>query len=343
MAKVFGPNQSPRAPSLRGAFLIRPGRSGQVAQGWPKPPKKRKSKKQQDAIAAFKEAAIIGKFAPAEDQMTARRLSHGSQFLPRDLQYMAIYGRLCTLFFTNGRRVYQLASRYDLTELLDILGFAPGSILFRGPEFWETLAAPEELSVLIAGGFNLYWQTPAEAGLGGGAASGASILGGNSTNTGTGFSKGRVFTPRESLRISDIYASVGGSGSSKNLTAFIAPLDGTTAPYTVIAPAAYSDPVPFAPTSPELLRFPFPDDTYVLGGVSYAFGVSTDNPIATADIHMTQGTGTAAFVQPTIPVDVTGGIIASADRVPTTGTTFTNLSTNPGVIWATAIPGEPSE
>lgn len=170
MAKVTGLHQSPRAPSMRRAVSFAPGRAGMIARAWPNNTKRKLSPKQQEAVEAFREAALIAKYAPATDQMRSRELARGSQFLPRDLQYMAIFGRLCTLYFKDGQRRYQLASRYDLTELLDILGFKPGSILLRGPEFWEVLEPPEDPSLLISASGKPQWATPGQAGVGSGSA-----------------------------------------------------------------------------------------------------------------------------------------------------------------------------
>lgn len=216
MAKVTGPHQSPRAPSLRGAFYIRPGRGGMVAVGWPKPPKQRLSPRQQEAVAKFKEAAILAKHAPAEDQMRSRQLAEGSQFLPRDLQYMAIYGRLATLFFTNGQRRYQLASRYELTELLDILGFEPGSVLFRGPEFWEALPPGQVGQVLTAGdaGTPVRWANPSgTANVGG--FDGATILGTTTTDAENYRSKLTLIRVGVDIEVETITFTLGGEGSNR--------------------------------------------------------------------------------------------------------------------------------
>ena len=202
MAKITGPHQQPRAPSLRGAFVIRPGPSGQVAQAWPRPYPKRLSAKQKEAIETFKEAAAICKYAPAEDQITSRKLAKGSQFLPRDLQYMAIYGRLASIFFTDGDRRYQLASRYDLTELLDILGFKPGSFLYRGPEFWEVIEPGNAGEVLTTQGDSLPPVWAPGGGAGGGAFSGFCGSVGSGVGRLDHATLGQIIEPQQTIEVS---------------------------------------------------------------------------------------------------------------------------------------------
>lgn len=200
MAKITGPHQSPRAPALRGALVIQPTRAGVVAKAWPKKRPGKMSPKQQEAIEKFREAAIICKYAPTEDQVTSRKLAEGSQFLPRDLQYMAIYGRLATLFFSNGQRRYQMASKIDLTDILDILGFAPGTVLTRGADYWEGLPPGPSGWVLTTGedGQPARW---APGGAGGitGWFDGAVFFAYGASDTTHNYTKGSLYVPTQDI------------------------------------------------------------------------------------------------------------------------------------------------
>lgn len=225
MAKVTGLHQSPRAPSMRRAVTFSPGPSGMVARAWPINGKRKLSPKQQEAVEAFREAALIAKYAPAADQMRSRELAHGSQFLPRDLQYMAIFGRLCTLYFSNGERRYQMASRYDLTELLDILGFKPGSFLYRGPDFWEVIEPGNAGEVLTTQGDLLppVWA-PGGAG-GGGAFSGFCGSVGGGVGSLDNATWGQIIEPQQSIEVSGMGLCFTGTARSYDYTLRIARVD----------------------------------------------------------------------------------------------------------------------
>lgn len=270
MAKVTGLNQSPRAPAMRRAVYFRPGPSGQVAAVWPQRSKASLSPKQKEAIAAFKEAAIIAKYAPAKDQMRSRELAKGSQFLPRDLQYMAIFGRLCSLFFTNGERRYQLASRYDLTELLDILGFAPGSILFRGPEFWEALPPGNAGEVLTTSGALLppVWA-PAAGGAGGGF-SGFSGSAGSGVSSLGGATAGNYMVPAKSVDISAAGFISTSTAGNRDYTAYLARIGPAVDGYPILdlvqlGPASASESGPY-----RVVRLYLDEPVTMIGGQAYS-------------------------------------------------------------------------
>lgn len=255
---------------MRRAVTFRPHADGHVAQAWPISRRRSLSPKQKEAIAAFKEAAIVAKYAPAADQMRSREMAHGSQFLPRDLQYMAIFGRLCTLFFTNGERRYQLASRYDLTELLDILGFAPGSILFRGPEFWEALLPGNAGEVLTTSGNLLppVWA-PAAGGAGGGF-SGFSGSAGSGVGSLGGATAGNYMVPAKSVDISAAGFISTSTAANRAYTAYLARIGPAIDGYPILdlvqlGPASASESGPY-----RVVRLYLEEPVTMIGGQAYS-------------------------------------------------------------------------
>lgn len=281
MAKVDGLHQQPRAPALRGALTIQPTRAGLVAKAWPKKRGKRLPPKQAEAMERFKEAAIICKYAPSADQLQSRKLARGSQFLPRDLQYMAIYGRLATLFFTNGERRYQMASKVDITELLDVLGFAPGTILFRGKDYWEALEPGFEGAALTIQDGLPAWG---ESGGGGGAgfAPPITVLAGSLGETQASYStKGSVLIPRENFHTKRVQCHFQSFASLPDYQATIARLDGTGPTAQVVEIVATSDPTVINADADMVQNFDWDDPVELIAGQPYLIALtwltSSDN------------------------------------------------------------------
>lgn len=52
-----------------------------------------------------------------------------------------MYGRAFALQLTNGKQIYSMAARSDVSQSLDVLGNTQGSILIRGPKYWEVQKA----------------------------------------------------------------------------------------------------------------------------------------------------------------------------------------------------------
>lgn len=282
MAKVDGLHQQPRAPALRGALTIQPTRAGLVAKAWPKKRGKRLSPKQAEAIERFKEAAIICKYAPSADQLQSRKLARGSQFLPRDLQYMAIYGRLATLFFTNGERRYQMASKVDITELLDVLGFAPGTILFRGKDYWEALEPGREGEALIIQDGLPAWGEGGGGGNGG--AGPINVLTRDIAVTSNGYaSRGQIVVPQRDFLCSGFGAILRGfSPSAGPYTMTLAKLSDDTPSATITEIVAVSDPYTVIGASDNWHEVLFGSNVPMTAGQPYLLGLSqfTSSPTA---------------------------------------------------------------
>lgn len=327
MAKVDGLHQSPRAPSFRRTLYFRPTKAGLVAAAYPLNRKRKLSPKQQEAVEAFREAAIIAKYAPAGDQMASRHLARGSQFLPRDLQYLAIFGRLCTLFFTNGERVYQMASRVDLSELLDILGFAPGTVLFRGPNYWEGLPPPTADSALVSIGGVLQWSTQAIGGSGGGVLA-AQLPTSTSDSTAANATKGSVIVPRRSFAVQGFLAVTRGISSQQNQQrVIVAKVSGTGTGLTIDEVVARSQLQTVNIVSITANRFILDNPIDLEAGQRYLIAIAGDYSTGATALNIRFFTGLEGTMFYAVPAEIEyGGFtfartnLNASDQADTAGT-----------------------
>ena len=103
MAVVVPANQAPDTrPRVRGVFLIRPFRGIWVAAKWPRKRGKPKSWRQWWTVQQF---AYAGRMAANPEPMsyeTARYLTEGSDWLPRDLLTMVAYGKFYEVILPDG-------------------------------------------------------------------------------------------------------------------------------------------------------------------------------------------------------------------------------------------------
>lgn len=158
MVKLTGDNAEARRQSMRGAFYVYVRNGTIIMAKWPDQRKGPLSQKQQDAVEKFRQAAIATKYMDADDQKSARELTKGTNALPRDLLMQALYGRLGVVLLNDGTRIYSVAALKDASGLLDIITNAPGSMLYRGEDYWLALppGASEQTLKMGEDGFPLW-------------------------------------------------------------------------------------------------------------------------------------------------------------------------------------------
>lgn len=149
--KLDGDPDEVKRQSIRGAFYVYVRNGRTILAAWPKKRPGPMSEKQQFAVEKFSQAATGSKFMWSADQNASREMTKRTNALPRDLLMMAAYGRLGDFWLTDGSRIYSMASLYDLTDLLDVVSYAPGSLLFRGTDYWSALAPGDPGSILKMG------------------------------------------------------------------------------------------------------------------------------------------------------------------------------------------------
>lgn len=113
MAKVFPANIPPDAyPRVRGKFLVQPGIGGLHAQKWPR---KRGKPTHPAVIFTSTQFGRAGQMAANSEPVqfeTARQLTKGTDWLPRDLLTLAAYGKAYELFAPDGTKFTQADHGY---------------------------------------------------------------------------------------------------------------------------------------------------------------------------------------------------------------------------------------
>lgn len=103
MAKVDLANIPPDAwPRVRGAFLVKAGIYGPYAAKWPRKAGPPKTPAQQFTSAQFGIAARMAANSEPVQFETAREMTKGTDWLPRDLLTLAAYGKAYELFAPDG-------------------------------------------------------------------------------------------------------------------------------------------------------------------------------------------------------------------------------------------------
>lgn len=158
-------------PSMRGLFYSYKQGDRYVVSAWPPARGKPKTEAQAQTQALFKEACNGLKAMDAAFINYGRDDSKSKPMLPRDALMAAGYGRGPIIDTLNGDRWYPMATRVDMSLLMDNLAFTPGSLLVRGyDDLWIGLDPGEPDQVLIMNEEGLpEWQTLVVDGGGGGA------------------------------------------------------------------------------------------------------------------------------------------------------------------------------
>lgn len=154
-----------RGASLRGIGIWKENkRYGQVFQKHPKrqPAVSEAERLNRETLGA---AARIAGVMSAEQQQLSREIAAISQLAERDFLIIQLFTRAFYIIMPNGKRVYSMASLQDTSQLLDVLSQTPGSLLFKGPDWWTGLLIGTPGQVLTAGAGGLpEWAAGASGG-----------------------------------------------------------------------------------------------------------------------------------------------------------------------------------
>lgn len=153
---------SNRGPSLRQRLMIDTARGALRVRGWPIHRARRPTLEQAARQEWFRQANWLAKYLDPEQVIYVRQAVAGTPFLPRDLLVAAMAGRLFAFAFDDGRRIYPVAARDDVSQSLDVIAHQPGQVVARGPDFWEPIGPGAAGQVLTSQGPTIApsWQTP---------------------------------------------------------------------------------------------------------------------------------------------------------------------------------------
>lgn len=103
MAKIIPGNIAPDAlPRVRGHMYARSTRYGVIAQAWPKKRGKPKDWNTYFLSTQFAKAAQMSANPEPLSYQTALFISHGTDYLPRDVLVRAAYGKLYEIVLPDG-------------------------------------------------------------------------------------------------------------------------------------------------------------------------------------------------------------------------------------------------
>lgn len=129
---------------------------------WPQPRGRGRSPTTKEQNDTFRQAIWAAKLTPAAIQADVRDAVKDTPLLPFDLLVSNLYGRLFSLTLHDGRKLYPMATRIEVSQSLDALAQLVGSLLFRGADFWEAVPIGEPGQALIVGadGTHYDWAQP---------------------------------------------------------------------------------------------------------------------------------------------------------------------------------------
>lgn len=169
MVKARDPSPQHIGPSHKGRYYSYHSQGRLITAAWPVPRGKPRTPDQARTQIRWKCVCWSIKMLPAETQNWARTAVQNSPFLPRDILVSALYGRGPMVFFPDGSRLINLATKVNMSEVMDNIGYTRGALLYRDVDLWKELPPPESALVL---GYNLTTKKPEwvpQAGGGGGA------------------------------------------------------------------------------------------------------------------------------------------------------------------------------
>lgn len=130
-------------PSLKGRLYSYQNKFGHITASWPKPRGKARSEAQQWAQDRFTEACKIMKLMPGDFIAYAAENCKGKPMLPRDALMAALYGRGPVIYLPSGRVIRPMATRIDMSTMMDNLAWGHYDMLYRTEDTWVGLHAPD--------------------------------------------------------------------------------------------------------------------------------------------------------------------------------------------------------
>lgn len=132
-----GKTPSGRQPTFRGAFQLDTFRGEIRARRWPRKrgkPKTLAEKARQDWFRAVQKAAD---YWPSQTLRAIHDATAGTPLLPRDIVTHIASGRAAYFELPDGRKIYPMLIKTQVSEALDSLGQTEGMLIIRGAQYWE--------------------------------------------------------------------------------------------------------------------------------------------------------------------------------------------------------------
>lgn len=167
MAKLTGVSRTRRMPSYRGKVMIDVLRGQIRVRKWPEKRGPPKSPLQAWWVDWFKQANLLAKYADGASLARAIDMSLGSGMYPRDILLKAMRGRLYSWVDPEGNKWRSMAAINDISNSLDVLSQAIGSVLVRATDRWRVPegANPGYQLTYVSAAAPPVWQAPAASGV----------------------------------------------------------------------------------------------------------------------------------------------------------------------------------
>jgi hypothetical protein len=136
-------------PSLRGRFYTYGSVHGDVVASWPAKRPKFLSDDQEASKKMFADCCLAMKLMWGDFIAYAAENSKGTPMLPRDALMAALYGNGPVIKYPDGTRVIPMASRINMSMMMDNLAWEPFSLLWRDEDTWTGLSAPLDTGALV--------------------------------------------------------------------------------------------------------------------------------------------------------------------------------------------------
>src|SRR6218665_2027095 len=143
MPKVPGDlwNQPTRGVSMRGVGTLKMVGGRAIATPWPKSRGAPRTIKEANAQTRFQDVNRATLYMDSYQQDFAASVARACNLLPRDLLVDAAYGRLVCFRFPDKIKVFSVASRNEISQILDAIAQLPGALVLRGENWWGALDA----------------------------------------------------------------------------------------------------------------------------------------------------------------------------------------------------------
>ena len=132
-----------RRPSLKGGVMLDVANGGERARAWPKKRGKNLPEKTMKQMEFFRQVMFASKLASPDQMIGWEQATKGTPLLTRDMFLMMWSNRLCSITLPDGHTMYPQVAISDVSQSLDVISDAPGTLLRRGAEQWEPFILPD--------------------------------------------------------------------------------------------------------------------------------------------------------------------------------------------------------
>lgn len=128
-----------RRPSLKGILMQDVSNGAERTRAWPRKRGKNVPPAQKERMEWFRQAQWATKYIEPAVMVTFAQATKGTPLLPRDLATMMFAGRFTILMLEDGRKVFSLQQKQDVSFSLDAISQTPGMQLIRGDTYWDAV------------------------------------------------------------------------------------------------------------------------------------------------------------------------------------------------------------